>query len=504
MPGVTRPELPLPPLISALRASATGAPGTEAALGDALAGVAARLGLAGIRLALRDEEPLRPVVAGWGTLAATPRRTPNVELHLDDGTAIAALWADGERGAIDEAATAAEAAVLAARAHLAAQRAEAHLAALDAAVRGISGALDVDQVLQLIVDRVRGLADAEYAALGIVNEDGVIQQFLTSGLDAERRQRIGALPRGHGLLGLLIRERASIRIPDIAGDPRRHGFPPNHPSMGSFLGVPITVRGHSVGNLYLTNKRGHAEFSAADQGLVERFAMHAGIAIEQARLAEQVRQLMVIEERERIGADLHDGVIQRIYGVNLSLDEVPELVATRPDEAAARVEQAIDALNATIGEIREFIFILRAPGTETGLAPSLHALAAEVRLQTGLQVNVAIEDVPPIAEERIREVLSIVREALSNAARHAAATHAELSVRREVGRIRVEIADDGIGFEVEASRAEGHHGLVNMVRRADRLGGTLEVLSRPQAGTRIMLTLPTERSRGQAEDDGRA
>jgi signal transduction histidine kinase len=291
----------------------------------------------------------------------------------------------------------------------------------------------------------------------------------------------------------LIRQGQSIRIPDINADPRRHGFPAHHPEMRSFLGVALTVRGRSVGNLYLTNKHGGREFSAADQELVERFALHAGIAIDNARLAEQVRQLLVIEERERIGADLHDGVIQRIYGVNLSLDEVPEMVAAQPEEAARRVEQAIDALNATIGEIREFIFILRPPGeTGGGLVPSLHALGAEVRLQAGLSVEVTAETDARLGAGTVRELVSIVREALSNTARHASATRAQVLVREAPGQLELEISDDGRGFDVAAARDVAHQGLVNMRRRVDRLGGTLDVSSRPEAGTRIIVTLPSE------------
>ena len=110
---------------------------------------------------------------------------------------------------------------------------------------------------------------------------------------------------------------------------RRFGFPPEHPEMHSFLGVPIAVRGRSIGNLYLTNKRGAAEFGEDDQLLVERFARHAGLAIENARLGERVQRLAVVDERERIARDLHDGIIQRIYGVTLALDEVPEIVGQR-------------------------------------------------------------------------------------------------------------------------------------------------------------------------------
>ena len=112
------------------------------------------------------------------------------------------------------------------------------LQALDAAVRGISGVLDIEQVLQLIVDRVRELVSAQYAALGIVDEQGVITQFITSGISSEQRRAIGDLPRGHGLLGLIIRENRSYRIPKISAHPESYGFPANHPPMDSFLGVP--------------------------------------------------------------------------------------------------------------------------------------------------------------------------------------------------------------------------------------------------------------------------
>ena len=169
------------------------------------------------------------------------------------------------------------------------------LQALDAAVRGISGVLEVEQVLQLIVDRVRELVSAQYAALGIVDEAGLITQFVTSGITTEERKAIGDLPRGHGLLGLIIRENRSYRIPNIASHPESYGFPPNHPPMRSFLGSPATIRGQVVGRLYLTNKQDAAEFSADDQALVETFALHAAIAIDNARLYGQVQRLAVVD-----------------------------------------------------------------------------------------------------------------------------------------------------------------------------------------------------------------
>jgi signal transduction histidine kinase len=379
---------------------------------------------------------------------------------------------------------------------LRARRAETHLAALDVAVQGISGVLALETVLQLIVDRVRELADAQYAALGIARPDGVIERFMTSGLTQNERERIGALPRGRGLLGLIIREGQTIRIPDIARDERRHGFPPNHPEMRSFLGVPINVKGVPVGDLYLTNKRGAAEFSADDQTLVERFAAHAGLAIENARLSERVQALAVVEERERIGRDLHDGIIQRIYGVTLGLDDVPQIALRDPRAAAERVDRAIDSLHDAIREMRTFIYGLR-PGIddEGSMGSALESLAEETRLNTAMQIEVTADMVVGLSPTVRGELLSIAREALSNAARHAAATRATLQIGEAGGELRLEIADDGTGFDTRAAASDGHHGLANMRRRAESLGGSLVLESAPGRGTRIIVTVPlTERA----------
>lgn len=372
-----------------------------------------------------------------------------------------------------------------------ARRAEDRLAALDEAVRGISGVLTLDRVLQLIVDRVRDLADAEYAALGIVNAEGTIERFLTSGMSQAARDRIGAFPRGLGLLGLIIREGQTLRIADIGADPRRSGFPPNHPPMHSFLGVPVSVKGRSVGDLYLTNKRGATEFSEDDEQLVERFALHAGLAIENARLSERVQALAVVEERERIGRDLHDGIIQRIYAVALGLDDLPQTIATDPAGAAERVDRAIDALHAAIHEIRTFIYGLR-PGLQEagGVASALETLAEELRLNSSLEIVVEVDrpiDLPP---DIAAEVLNVAREALSNAVRHAAANVARVIVEETADGLRLVVEDDGQGFDPATPLDATHHGLSNMRARAVRIRGRLEIDSKPGRGTRIILPLP--------------
>ena len=372
----------------------------------------------------------------------------------------------------------------------------AALQALDDAVRGISGVLDVEQVLQLIVDRVRDLVAAQYAALGIVDDDGLITQFVTSGISEGERQAIGDLPRGRGLLGLIIRENRSYRIPHIGSHPESYGFPPNHPPMRSFLGAPATLRGKVVGRLYLTNKLNAQEFSADDQTLVETFALHAAIAIDNARLHEQVQRLVLIDERDRISRELHDSVIQSIYAVTLSLDDVPELASTSPKEAEQRVEEAIDALHGVIRDIRNFIFGIRPLLLDSAsLLEGLRTLANELRRNTATEIEVAGDEPDGVSIELTAELLAIAREALANVARHSGASHASVQLSGQDQDIRLEIADDGRGVNAGSIAAGGHHGLANMQARAEALGGTFHLDRGQNSGTRIIVRIPRNGTR---------
>jgi signal transduction histidine kinase len=382
--------------------------------------------------------------------------------------------------------------------------ADERLAAFAASIRAMSGILAVDRVLQVIVDRVRELVGAGYAALGIVDSEGVIDQFITSGMSRAERSALGAPPRGHGILGLIIRENRSYRIADLMQDPRRHGFPPNHPAMHAFLGVPVAIRGRTIGNLYLTEKEGG--FLEADLHLVELFAGHAAIAMENARLHDQVQRLAIVEERERIGRDLHDGVIQSIYAVGLSLEDVPDLMVEEPAEATRRVERAIESLDQTIGDIRNFIFGLRPQlldGVE--LVEGLAALADEFRVNTMVDVELRagpeVNDVP-VGPERTLEVLSVAREALSNIARHAKATRAEILVATDTGgsAVTLTIVDNGTGFDLEAPRGLGHLGLANMDARMTGVGGELAIESSRDVGTRIIARIPRDSPVAETED----
>jgi signal transduction histidine kinase len=372
-------------------------------------------------------------------------------------------------------------------------RSDEALYALDRATRAIAVELDLDRVLQLIVDSARDLVGAKYAAVGIVGADGLIERFITSGISPEARALIGPLPQGHGLLGTIIEHGVTLRIPDIAGHPDSYGFPPHHPPMHSLLGLPIKVLGETVGDFYLTEKIGATEFGEDDEQLVEMFALHAGIAIRNARLHQEVQQLAIVDERLRISRDLHDGIIQSIYAVSLSLEDVPELVDDDPAEVVARVDRAIDRLHTTISDIRTFITGL-APESGGGLEAALRSMARDLLAGSGTEVSLDLSGAAALdrhlSPEAAHELVQIAREAVSNVARHSRATRAALSLRVDGHTAELRVDDNGEGFDPDRRLGGGHFGLANLRDRAAALAGTISIESQPAQGTRIIVRLP--------------
>jgi signal transduction histidine kinase len=167
----------------------------------------------------------------------------------------------------------------------------------------LSSELSLDALLQRLVDTAAELTGARYAALGVIDKTGqALERFLTSGLDDDARAAIGELPHGRGILGVLIRDAKPLRLEDLSRDPRSVGFPPEHPPMTTFLGVPIVLRGVAYGNLYLTEKRAGGEFTPEDEELTQLLAAQAAVAIENARLYESsTRWLRQLESLNEIG-----------------------------------------------------------------------------------------------------------------------------------------------------------------------------------------------------------
>jgi transcriptional regulator with GAF, ATPase, and Fis domain len=168
---------------------------------------------------------------------------------------------------------------------------QSRLLALIDATAAITSELSLDALLQRLVEVAAELTGARYAALGVIDRNAMqLDRFVTTGLDRETYEAIGELPHGRGILGALIADAKPLRLHDLGDDPRSVGFPPDHPPMRSFLGVPILLRGVAYGNFYLTEKRNAEDFTEEDQEVVTLLAGHAAIAIENARLYEASTQ----------------------------------------------------------------------------------------------------------------------------------------------------------------------------------------------------------------------
>jgi len=549
--------------------------------------------------------------------------------------------------------------------------------ALHRATLSLFSDLSLDGVLRRIIQAARELSNAHYAALGIPDGKGGLETFITLGMTDEEIKRIQSSrtsglhqPVGNGLIGEMMRTGRSIRISEIADHPRSVGFPPRHPKMHSFLGVPIAAYGRPLGQIYLTDKQGADCFDAEDQRLIEMLAAHAaaaienarlyrkvvnseselaqrnlelelvnsiataassttepdallevmlerlitlfgagvgelflreadegiyrkvshrgdavndlwainqfrsgqglvgkvakigklmwshnlaeeqrflsqttieagfrtlvcvpltapgqvvgvlslafqgermidereiglleavgagvGMVVENARLYRQARRLAVLEERERIGMDLHDGIIQSIYAVGLVLEYIRLMVNEDPGQAGQRLEQAIQSLNTVIGDIRSYILDLQPSRIQIDdLSQALGRLANEFEANTLVDVELKAEpEALELLERRTAtELFHIAQEALANTAKHAYATQVLLSVRTTGSGILFQVIDNGQGFDVEKEPSTLGHGLSNMTERARQVGGQLEIDSSPGEGTTVTVRLPVD------------
>jgi len=485
------------------------------------------------------------------------------------------------------------------------------------ATRLVAAELALPVVLQQIVESARELAQATYAALGVVGPDGGLCQFIHVGMTAAAAEEVGELPHGRGILGVLIDDPRPLRLDDLAAHDSASGFPRHHPPMASFLGVPIRIRGEVYGNLYLTDKKDGAPFTAEDEELVTALAITAGVAIENARLFEELsrrqrwqqasaritaallapdvldplavvmdegrrlvgadhvtitrpvtgtspegephaghalavpmtvtgegteavgasavltvtrdlgreaftasdvdvlthfgeqaalaleleqaradaERVLVLEDRDRIARDMHDHVIGRLFAAGMSAHGLARWI----DDPVGRRKLAahVDDLDAVIRDIRTSIFALdHDPVQAWGLPARVQQIVSEsvghlgfaptVHLDSGLDL--------PAGSATERNLLAVLREALSNVARHADAGRVEITLRGGA-TLELTVDDDGRGMPPHraAPGLAGGHGLVNMADRAATVGGTCTVTSRSTGGTRVHWRAPLPR-----------
>jgi len=360
------------------------------------------------------------------------------------------------------------------------------LSALIQAAAAVVGEVDLDHVLRRLVSEARSTTRARYAALGVLGFHGVLSGFTHEGLEAGVANKIGSLPQGRGVLGTVVRERRTIVLDNIADHPDSFGFPEHHPHMVSFLGVPIMAGDKAFGNLYLTDKAGG--FDGSDVEMVEALATIAGAAINHARLRDQLEEVAIIQDRDRIARDLHDSIIQDLFAIGLSLQSLSERVA---DESSARVlADSVDRLDDAVEALRDFIYDLKS---NSALRPSLEQqLEATIdRFQSAYPnaVTLACDGVADVDPSMTEQFVMLASEALSNALRHSGSGEVTVSVNRSDNAVSLVVEDTGAGFDADATTSG--MGLMNMRDRVRRLNGEIEVRTVPGEGTTVAISLPT-------------
>ncbi len=354
--------------------------------------------------------------------------------------------------------------------------------------------LSLEAVLDKLVRTAAELTGARYAALGVVDSAGIaLERFITHGLTPAEHEAIGALPTGKGVLGTLIRDPRPLRLHDLGSHPHSVGFPPEHPAMRTFLGVPVLLRGVSYGRLYLTEKSGGVDFTEEDEEVVTLLAAQAAVAMDLSQRVERdaLRRAVGAQEaeRRRLARELHDETGQALTSILLGLAVVEQ--ARRPEDVAVALAELRALVVETLQDVRRLAVELRPKALDDfGLEPALRRLGHSVREGTGLDVQVEVrlgrERLPPEVETT---VYRIVQEALTNVLKHADAQHVSVVLTGKNDTLSVVIEDDGKGFE--PTSGVDRLGLAGMRERVALLDGRLLVDSSPGRGTTLVLELPT-------------
>lgn len=375
------------------------------------------------------------------------------------------------------------------------RRQNSELLALHSAGIDVASDLSLDRVLNRVVEHARQLVGAKYGALSVIDIAGQIEAFITSGITPEERKAIGPPPAGHGLLAVVLYEGHHLRLEDLTNHPRSVGFPANHPPMRSLLAVPIKCKGPFRGNLYLADRQdGDGTFSADDEETLERFAVHAAIAIDNAHLHAQVGDLAIAQERIRIAHEMHDGLAQVLGYVNTKVQAANEYLRRgKTDEASQQLRELAVSARDAYTDVRESIIGLRTlPGPERSFAEALREFFDRWREQSGIPLDVAIDSDLRIRPGVELQVIRIIQEALTNVRKHARAESARVELHRTADTLVVTITDNGTGFDVTTRprREFPRFGLTTMRERAESIGGTLTIDSAPGRGTSVAFTMP--------------
>lgn len=374
------------------------------------------------------------------------------------------------------------------------ERRNRELLALHSAGLDVAAELSLEIVLNKVVEQARNLLGARYGALSVIDREGNIKEFITAGITPEQRAAIGPPPIGHGVLGVVLREGQHLRLTHVSQHPRSSGFPPNHPVMRSLLAVPITCKSPFLGNIYLSEKENGAPFTADDEETLERLAVQAGIAIDNAYLHAQAEEIATSRERLRIAHEMHDGLAQVLGYVNTKVQAANEYLRRgKVDEASTQLRELAHSARQAYSDVREAIVGLRTlPGSDRPFDTVVAEFLEQWKQQSGISTILNMESTLRLKPSVELQVVRIIQEALTNVRKHARASTAVVEVRTSGEQLSVTVRDDGLGFN-PAANARGEFprfGLNTMRERATSIGGDLEITSAPGAGTTVRFTMP--------------
>jgi two-component system, NarL family, sensor histidine kinase DevS len=367
------------------------------------------------------------------------------------------------------------------------------LALLNDVAAALASSLEVDEILDRTLSRVMSYLKVEAGEIFLMEEGG-----------QELRM---AIHRGDSPRAFWTKERFRLKegvVGTVAATAKQFVTTELHKEalflrpavvqagFTCLVSIPLMARGNVIGVMNVAT-RGTRSLDKREINLLTAIATWAGTTIENARLHRQARRLAVLEERDRIGMDLHDGVIQSIYAVGLALDYARIAIEEDPEQACQKIEQAIEGLNSTIGDIRSYISDLR-PRQLGGrnLLEGLQRLVEEYRKNTKSQVNILApqDGLASLPTSHATALFHICQEALANVAKHAHAEKTDVHLWSSNERVLLEVTDDGRGFDVDNTAMTLGHGLSNMRSRAHKVGGEVEINSEPGEGTTVLAWVP--------------
>jgi two-component system sensor histidine kinase DevS len=374
---------------------------------------------------------------------------------------------------------------------------------INAIANAVSSTIELEPLLEAMLLRVSSLFGAGAGEI-FLREEG--RKKFRQAMHVGEAKQVFATNRiyhlGEGFVGLVAESGKPMWSNDLAGESRLMRPAVVEAGFNTLVSVPLIGKGRVVGVLNLAF-RGPREISDREVGLLSAMGAGVGIAIEHARLSRQARRVAVLEERERIAMDLHDGIIQSIYATGLTLDSLRLLLAESPKKAETVLDQIIDGLNAVIRDIRSYILDLQPTRVKSiNFKDAIHELAREFRANTMLDLELKLEDkaVDLLDRKTTSELFLIAQEALANVAKHAEATRVWLTVRNAGEELLLQVIDNGKGFNPEDHGRMMGHGLSNIEQRANSIGGNWHITSSPDEGTTVTVRLAIDKAPRPAED----